>query len=145
MMSAKDLIPSYSFEVSFDGISFGFSKVTNISGSIDIDTIVDGGKNDSPVILPVPKRSPDMLVLEKGTYTSLGDMGFSLFKEGSQIAAITISVLRNGSTVRMFFVTNGVVVRREYSPLDASQSAVLCEYLQIAHTGITELPLPFGL
>ena len=45
----------------------------------------------------------------------------------------------------MFFITDGVIVQREISPLDALDSAVLLQSLKIAHTGMTELPLPFGL
>ncbi len=145
MSSAKDLIPGYSFEVTLDGISFSFSKVSNISGSIDIDTIIDGGKNDAPVILRTPKRSPDMLLLERGLYTSFNDTIFSLFKEGTQIATISINVLRNGSIVRMFYISSGVVVARQFSPLDALSSSVFTVTLQIAHTGITEIALPFSL
>ena len=145
MADASDLIPSYSFEVTLDGISFSFSRVTNLSGSVEIDTIVEGGNNSSPIILRKPKRSPDMLVLEKGVYTSAKDVMMAMFTEGSKIEAININVLRNGSTVRMFFITGGVVVRREFSPLDALDSSVLLESLQIAHTGLTEVPLPFGL
>ncbi len=145
MASASDLIPSYSFDVSFDGVSFSFSKISNISGSIEYDTIIDGGSNGSPVLLRKPKRSPDMLVLEKGTYTSAKDVLFALLTEGTVITAISISVLRDGKTVRMFFITNGVIVKREYSTMDAGSSGVLLEYLQIAHSGLTEIPLPVGM
>lgn len=145
MADASDLIPSYSFEVTLDGISFSFTKVTNLSGSVEIETIVDGGSNNSPVILRKPKRSPDMLVLEKGVQTTVKDMAMAMFTEGSKIAAININVIRNGKTVRMFFVTGGVVVRREFSPLDSLESAMLMVSLQIAHTGITEVPLPVGI
>lgn len=145
MGSAKDIIPSYSFEVSLDGIKFSFSKIENISSSIDIDTIVDGGNNNAPVILRKPKTNPDVLVLQKGMYTSMKDCSFALLKEGTKIGSINISVLRNGSTVRMFFITNGVIVKREFSPLDSLESAVMIECLQIVHTGLTEIPLPFAL
>ena len=145
MASVNDLIPSYSFEVNFDGFSFSFTKVVNLSGSVEIETIIDGGSNNSPVILRKPKRSPDMLILEKGVYTSVKDMAFTIFSEGTKITSIHINVKRNGKTVRMFFITNGVIVKREYSPLDAMDSSVLIEKLSIAHTGITELPLPFGI
>lgn len=140
-----DAIPSYSFNVTFDGIPFSFTKVNNLGGSIEIDTIVEGGANDSPVILRKPKRSPDMLVLERGLHTSLSDVGFALFKEGSAIGAISINVLRDGKTVRMFFVTGGIVVKREFSPLDSLESGILVQMLQIAHNGLTEVPLPFGI
>ena len=142
---AYDNIPSFSFKVTFDGIPFSFTKVNNLGGSIEIDTIVEGGANDSPVILRKPKRSPDMLVLERGLCTSLGDVGFALFKEGKKVDAISISVLRDGKTVRMFFVTGGVIVKREFSPMDALESGVMVQMLQIAHNGLTEVPLPFGI
>ncbi len=146
MDSHKDVIPSYSFKVNLDGINYSFSKINNISGSVDIDTIIDGGTNNAPVLIPLPKRNPDMLILEKGTYTSASDVLFSsYFKEGTKIATLTISVMRDDKIVRMFFISGGVIIRREYSPLDATSSAVMVELLQIAHTGITELPLPFGI
>ncbi len=142
MSSHSDLIPNFSFKVTFDMLSFSFTKISNISGSVEIDTIINGGHNDSPVILRKPKKNPDMLVLEKGTRTSLSDMAFSFFKEGRKIDMITITVKRNGKTVRMFSIIGGVIVRREYAPLDAMGNSVFLESLQIAHTGITEIALP---
>ena len=144
-MSSSDIIPSYSFDVSLDGMKFSFSRIDNISSSIDVDTIIDGGNNNSPVILRKPKTNPDVLVLEKGLYTTLKDVKFALFREGTKIRSIHINVLRNGSTVRMFFIFYGVVVRREFAPLDSLESAVMIESLQIVHTGLVELPLPFGI
>ncbi len=145
MSSSDDLIPSYSFSVSLDGKNFSFSRVDNLSSSIDIETIVEGGFNNAPVILRKPKQNPDILILEKGTYTSLMDISMKLFDEGSLIRLIDINVLRNGRTVRTFLIRNGVVVRREYSTLDASESNILIQTLQIAHTGMVEVPLPFGI
>ena len=145
MSSPSTLLPNYSFSVTFDMFKVGFSKISNISGSAEIDTIVNGGHNDAPVILRMPKRSPDMLVFERGLRSSLTDLALSFFTEGRKIDAITINVLKDGKTVRMFFVTGGIIIRREYAPLDAMGSDVFLEALQIAHTGITEvaLPLPF--
>ncbi|MBE6612705.1 MAG: hypothetical protein E7632_09460 [Ruminococcaceae bacterium] len=145
MSSADRLIPNYSFTVKFDIFSFGFAKVSNISGSAEIDTIINGGHNDAPVILRKPKRTPDMLVFERGTHCSISDTAFSYFKEGRKIDAITINVKCNDKTVRMFFVTNALIVRREFAPLDAMSSGVFLEALQVAHTGITEVALPFSL
>ena len=80
-----------------------------------------------------------------GLYTTVKDMSFAMFKEGTKVGSIHINVLRNGYTVRMFFITNAVIVRREFAPLDSLTSGVMIESLQIAHTGLTEVPLPFGL
>ncbi len=145
MSSADDIIPSYSFDVSIDGMSISFSKVENLVSSIEIDTIIDGGSNNAPVLLRKPKRNPDVLVLERGVYTSFSELKIAMFVVGSRVGTVNISVKRNGRTVRMFFISGGVVVRREVSPLDALDSAVLVECLQIAHTGMVEVPLPFGI
>ncbi len=145
MASSSDYIPGYSFSVNFDGMSYSFSKVSNLGGAIDVDTIQEGGNNDSPVVLRKPKRSPDYLILERALHTTVSDVAFAFFKEGRRIASITITVKRDGKTVRMFFISNGVIVQREFSPLDSLESAVLLQSLKIAHSGMTELPLPFGI
>lgn len=144
-MSQDSLIPNYSYTVNFDMFKVGFSKICNISGSAEIETIVNGGHNDAPVILRRPKKNPDMLVFERGLHTSLSDTAFSFFTEGRKVDSITINVKRNGKTVRMFFVTGGIIVRREYSPLDAMQGGVFLQALQVAHTGITEVALPMSM
>ena len=142
--SAKDFIPGYEFSVNLDGAMYSFSRVTNLTSSTEIETIVDGGNNDSPIILRKPKKSPDFLLLERALHSTLTDMAFAFFTVGRKIDAITISVQKNGSTVRMFFATGGVIVEREFSPLDAVESTVMVQSLKIAHTGLTEVPLPFG-
>ena len=144
-MASSDFIPGYSFSVNFDGFSYSFGRVSNLGGSIEIDTIQEGGNNDAPVILRKPKRTPDYLILERALHSTLTDVVFSFFKEGRKISAITITVKKDGKTVRMFFIENGVIVQREFSPLDALESSVLLQSLKIAHSGMTELPLPFGL
>ena len=144
-MASSDFIPGYSFSVNFDGIPYSFSRVSNLSGSVEVDTIQEGGNNDAPIILRKPKKNPDYLILERALHATLADVAFAFFKEGRQISAITITVKNNGKTVRMFFITNGVIVQREFSPLDALESAVMLQSLKIAHAGLTELPLPLGL
>lgn len=143
--SASDFITGYQFTVNLDGFSYSFGRVTNLSGSIEVETIVEGGNNDYPIILRKPKRSPDFLLLERALHSTLTDMAFAFFSVGRKIDAITISVQKNGSTVRMFFASGGVIVEREFSPLDAVDSSVMVQSLKIAHTGLTEIPMPLGI
>lgn len=142
-MSAGDMVPSYSFEVSLDSISFSFSKVTNISSSIQYDAIVEGGSNDAPILLPKPKSSPDMLTLEKGVTTTLKSKLFAMIKEGYKISEIQIDVLRDGKTVRSFYASDGVIIAKQFSDLDASESQMFVEALHIAHKGLVEMPSLF--
>ena len=142
-MSGSNVIPSYSFEVTLDQIPVSFTKVRNIGGSIQYEAIVEGGNNDAPLLLKKPKSSPDTLILEKGVTTSLKDKIFAMVKEGCMISEIQIDVKKDGKTVRSFYASNGVIVARQFSDLDASDSAVLIEALQIVHTGLTEMPSLF--
>ena len=144
MSDHNDLIPNYNFVVKLDGITVGFAKVSNMSSSAEIDTIVNGGHNDEPVIFVKPKKSPDMLVFERGTRTSLTDTMLSLLKAGKKIESLMIMVKRNGKTTRIYSASNCVVVRKELAPLDAMGNSVFLEALQVAHTGLTELALPIA-
>ncbi|NLV16013.1 MAG: hypothetical protein GXY50_02215 [Syntrophomonadaceae bacterium] len=143
MASHNSYLPNYSFEVRIDGISFGFSKVNNISASIEYDTIVNGGHNDKPVILPKPKRTPDTIIFEKGLKADLGDLMFSMLTEGKKVGGIMIFVKLDGRIKRIFTISSGVIVRREFASLDAMGDQVFIEALQIAHTGLTEVAIPF--
>lgn len=142
-MSAGDMVPSYSFEVSLDSISFGFSKVSNMSSSIQYDAIIEGGTNDAPILLPKPKNNPDMLSLEKGVTTDMKAKVFSLIKEGCKISEIEINVFKDGNKVRSFYASDGVIVAKQFTDLDASESAIFVEALHIAHKGLVELPSLF--
>ena len=144
-MSSSDLIVNYTFSVTLDALTFGFKKISNLASSIEVETIIDGGTNDAPVIMKKPKKNADVLILEKGLHSSMKDLEFGLlFKEGRTIKNIAINVKRDGKTVRMFSISNGLIVGREFSPLDALEGEVMLESLKIAHTGLTEIPLPFA-
>lgn len=143
MTSHNSYLPNYSFDVRIDGLSFGFARVNNISGSIDYDVIVDGGNNDAPVILPKPKHTPDMIVFEKGLKADLGDMMFSMLTEGKQVGGIMIFVKLNGQIKRIFTIASGIIIKREFASLDAKGDQIFLEALQIAHTGLIEVAIPF--
>ena len=143
MAPHNSYLPNFSFEVKINGIGFGFSRVNNISGSIEFDTIISGGQNDAPVMLPKPKKTPDMIVFEKGLKADLNDLMFSLLTEGKKVTNIMIFVKLDGKIKRIFTINNGIIIRREFAPLDAMGEEVFVEALQIAHTGLIEIALPF--
>lgn len=139
--TSNDLIPTFSFSVQFDNVKMRFTKVSNISGSIETETITNGGFNEAPVVLRKPKKQPDLLVFERGIYSSADDVEFAALKEGSRINSIIIMMTRNGQNVRTFCAEGGVIIKRQFTNLDALNSAVLLEMLQVAHMGITEIPI----
>ena len=138
--SLNSLTGSYEFSVQFSIGSISFSKISNLGGSIEVGTFVEGGNNDYPMIFKTPRRRPDVLVLQKGVPGSAAaGLLLSQLKEGTKVSTILIFVKRNGSTVKTFSISEGIIVSRKYSNLDATASNVFIEQLEIAHTGITEV------
>jgi len=142
MASHDSYLLNYSFEVRIGGSRYGFAKVNNISASVEFDTIVNGGTNDAPVILLKPKKTADMIIFEKGLKSDLSDTTFSLLTEGKKVVGVMIFVKLNGTIKRIYSISTGVIVKREFSSLDAMGDQVFIEALQIAHTGLTEIALP---
>lgn len=142
-MNMAEFITGTEFDVRFDLIKVSFAKVTNIGSKIEYDTFVEGGKNDCPIYLEKPKTKPDTVIFEKGMHTGLGSMVFSQMKEGSKIKNVMIFVKHNGSTKRILYFNSGVILSKEISAMDAMSNSVLIEKIEIAHSGLKEMPVLF--
>lgn len=136
-----EFVGNYEFSVQFGGLGdISFSKVSNLGGSIEVGTFVEGGNNSYPMIYKTPRRQPDMLVLQKGVVDSATkNLLLSQLKEGTKVYGVFIFVKKNKTTVKKFSITEGIIVSRKYASLDANSSHVFLQQLEIAHTGITEV------
>lgn len=136
-----EFVGNYEFAVKFGGLGdISFSKVSNLGGSIEVGTFVEGGNNSYPMIYKTPRRQPDMLVLQKGVVDSTAkNLVLSQLKEGTKVYGILIFVKKNKTTVKTFSISEGIIVSRKYASLDANSSHIFLQQLEIAHTGITEV------
>lgn len=135
-----NFVGGYEFSVQLSLGSVSFSKVMNIGGQIEVGSFVEGGNNDYPIVYQVPRRRPDVIVFEKGvTDSTAANLILSLLKEGTKVYSILIFVKKNKSIVKTFSITEGIILSRKYSTLDANASSLVIERLEIAHTGITEV------
>lgn len=135
-----NFVGNYEFSVEFGLGKISFSKISNLGSSIEIGTFVEGGNNDYPMIYKTARRQPDVLVLQKGVPDSKAvNLLLSQLKEGQKVSDILIFVKRNGNTVKTFSITEGIVLSRKYSNLDANSGKIFIQQLEIAHTGITEV------
>ena len=133
-------VGGYEFSVQFSVGKISFSKVGNLGGSIEVGTFVEGGNNEYPMIYKTPRRQPDVLTLQRGVPDStMGNLLLSQLKEGSKVFGLLIFVKKNGSTVKTFSITEGIILSRKYSNLDSNSSEIFIQQLEIAHTGITEV------
>lgn len=137
--SREKLVPSHSFLVTIGDVTFSFSKVSNLVAQIEYDAVVEGGNNDYPHLFRKPKSKPDTLILEKGVRTRKTDSEFELV-EGMQVELVTIMLLKDGVNLeRVFYFKKGIIVKRQFSNLDAMSNELLIETLEIAHSGLLEV------
>lgn len=139
----EKLVPSHSFLVTIGPAMFSFSKISNLMSSVEYDSIIEGGNNDYPHLFKKAKTQPDTLILEKGVRTRSSDLSFNLLTEGMQVEMVTIMLLKNGTDLeKVFFFKKGMIVKRQFSTLDAMSNELLIETLEIAHSGLVEVPIP---
>ena len=140
--STKKYVKGYEFEVRIDLIKISFHKIINLGGEIETETFVEGGSNMTPVIRQKPRQRRETIIFEKGLTEDAGTDFFTLLRQGMKITNILIFVRLNGKIVRIFSIDEGLIVSKKYTELDANSSTLLIERLELAHSGISDVPLP---
>lgn len=141
-ISMTEYFTGTEFEVTFDMVTVSFSKVTNIGGSIEVESYAEGGRNSSPIYFQKPKRRPETIVFEKGMNDSFVGSVFSLLKEGSHVLNVMIMIKNNGKLKRVLSFNDGLVLSKRITCIDAMSNKVLIERLEMAHSGLFEVPIP---
>ncbi len=135
-------IMNYEFQVTFGVMKMGFNKISNMKSKIQYDTIVEGGSLNGPHFLLKTKTQPDVIIFEKGMTTQLKDVVFSTITEGMVVRGVLIFVKKNGSIKRVLTFEEGLILSKSLSNLDANHPGVFIESLEIAHSGLYDMPIP---
>ena len=117
---------------------FGFSKVSNLSVSVDYEVIREGGVNDYVYALPKPSTDVQKLLFEKGykIYDVIDRAGAEKWHD--RAGAICI-MDRNKTMVKALGFTSAYISKWELSDLSADQSTLLYEKVELIHNGLQEL------
>lgn len=124
----------------------GFSKVSNISASMEYETVSEGGVNDRVYYLPKPRQNLDKLTLEYGIAS--GDFMRTSLDAGTVLDhGFVIMVLpHKGEIPTATYTANwGIVTKWEIDSLDAKNSGLLIKKVEISHTGLEEYVNKIGL
>lgn len=127
------------FMVILDGMPLGFSKVSNISSTMEFESVSEGGVNDRIHYLPKPKQSLDKLTLEYGIAS--GELLRTTLTAGYELkAGIIILVMPDSGSIptAIYQADWGIVTKWEIDTLDAVSSGVLVKKVEISHNGLTE-------
>lgn len=116
-------------------LRMGFSKISNLSHSAEVETIQEGGYNDGPRFFVKPRTNTETLVLEHGVKAlSLTDR----MQVGNKIYLGMILVMDGALPVKVLHFEYGVVTKLEYGELNALSKEVFIRKMEITHTGLIE-------
>lgn len=142
----KDLAKRTNFKVLLNGMPLGFSRVSNISATMEFEAVAEGGVNDRIHYLQKPRQSLDKLILEYGIAS--GEMTRTTLGAGSELSlGIVIMVMPEKGMVptATYQADWGVVTKWEIDTLDAQSSGLVIKRVEISHTGLSETINKIGL
>lgn len=146
-MAVQDNLATHmKFKVILNGMPLGFSKVSNISATMEFETVAEGGLNDRVHYLQKPRQTLDKLVLEYGIAS--GELTRTTLAAGSELSmGIVIMVLPESGLVptATYEAEWGIVTKWEIDTLDALSSGLLIKKVEISHTGLNETINKLGL
>lgn len=139
----KQNIPvgNYVFSIEIEGIEeASFMKVSAISQEVELETYEEGGVNHFVHSLPTRVKYSNV-VLERGMTTSIElSNWFSQIKEGTIIKKNFSIILHDnkGYSIRRWDFFNGYPIKWEISELNALNSSIMIEKIELTHEGMKE-------
>lgn len=134
-----DVLLNNQFLVSIDKDIYSFSRITNLSDSVEYEAYQEGGYNDYPRLLKKPKTKMETVILEKGMYVTPGHaMLEKKLTAGMQVESVVIMVVNRGLVLKYYYFEHGVITRWETGELDAMGNSVLIRKVEITHDGLHE-------
>ena len=116
----------------------GFKSVKGVKITSTYEPLMVGGKNNGPVLLPLPNKEPGRLTLEHGK--TLKDRIFWFNMRHTLDAEVKVMVFdENMQEAAMYFIKNAVIESIELGDLNALASEVLIESVTILYSSIQEI------
>lgn len=134
----EELVAANQFRVAIGPVLYSFSKVTNLSDTVEYEPYQEGGINDYPQLLKKPKTQMETLILEKGVRVGAKDIPMRALTTGVWVAAVVIMVMKHGRVVKSYFFEQGVITKWELGELNALGKDILIKRVVIAHNGLHE-------
>lgn len=134
----------YNFVVYIQIVKMGFSRITNIENTIELESFTEGGLNDYVHSLRAPTTMEKIIVFERGiVYPTISlpfidDTYFDIGKVGSKIGHdIIIMVLNaNRQPEKTYCVSGGIIKSWKLSEFDANSNQVLIERFEVVYQTI---------
>lgn len=139
-------LPSYNFFVFIGAAKMPFSKISSIEIGVETEPLAEGGESRYVHSLSKPCSAEKTLVMERGSAagelsTAMDLGGGALLRAGSFYKIIIIAVLdQAGAIKKVYLITDAILKKRSFSPLDAMSGELFSESLEFAYKDMTEIP-----
>ncbi len=134
-----DVLLNNRFLVAIGKNLYSFSRIANLSASLEYEAYQEGGYNDYPRLLRKPKTNMETIVFEKGMYvTSRNTRMEQNLAVGKSVEAVVIMVLNQREVLKHYYFQHGVITKWESGELDAMGNSVLIRKVEITHDGLHE-------
>lgn len=139
MTDRDKLLANNQFVVTVGPLVYSFSSVTNISDSMEVEVVQEGGVNLHPQMLWKPKTKLETIVLERGIQIGAGGLQDRLLTTGMTVLVVTIMVMNRKEVSKVYFFDEGIITKWEVGKLSAIGKDILIRKVEITHTGLHEL------
>jgi len=138
-MSISDsLLLNSSFLVHIGSDAYSFSKVSNISEAIEVESVAEGGDNQNVHSLLKQRSAEQKIVLERGLLADPDGKADADLKPGAVVKNVQILVMNHGTIKKTYYFDSGLITRWELSGLDAMDGKPIIRTIEIVHSGLKE-------
>ena len=138
----NSLLLNSNFIVFIGTSTYSFSRIRNISESLEVESVSEGGDNLQVHSLLKQRSSEQKLVLERGVFFGTSGAMEKDLKPGAVVQNVQIMVLDHGIPKKAYYFDSGIITRWELSGLDAKDGQPLFRSIEITHSGLHESKLP---
>ena len=142
MSIPKILLLNSNFVVHIGSTAYSFARVRNISESIEVETVREGGDNQHVHTLLKQRSGEQRIVFERGLLADPYGKADADLQPGTLVKNVQILVMNRGQIKKNYYFDKGLVTKWELSGLDAMDGKPIYRTIEIIHSGLREGDTP---
>lgn len=128
----SQMVSGYRFGVRVGPLLMGFSTISGLSKSLEVETYLEGGRNGIPHIFPKQAANGGTLAMKKGVYKGSEPL-FILVGNWIPLLGIEVYDASGKQTVKFYTLINCLITKWEVGELDAQGNSLLIESFEVAY------------
>jgi phage tail-like protein len=121
---------------------YSFARVKNISESIEVESVREGGDNQHVHSLLKQRSSEQKIVFERGLLADPDGQADTELQPGTLVSNVQILVMSRGAIKKNYYFDEGLITKWEISGLDAMDGKPIYRTIEIIHSGLHEGKAP---